>query len=164
MTHQQARHEREHGDPVVRTGVLFFSTPGCASCRTVRSIIARLDDTGEVPIVEIDAAADAASAARHRVLAAPTLLAFHQGIEVARRTGPASAEVLGELRAAAAGGTALGRSTAPRGLVVLRLLAALVLLLVGVLTATPTLVVVGAVIVIWALAPLAHKVYEFRTR
>jgi thiol-disulfide isomerase/thioredoxin len=164
VTRQRARHERERGDPVVWTGVLFFSTPGCASCRTVRSTIAGLDDSGEVPIVEIDAAADAASAARHRVLAAPTLLAFHEGIEVARRTGPASAEVLGELRVAAARGTTLGRSTAPGGLVVLRLLAAVVLLLVGVLTATPTLMVVGAVIAIWALAPLAHKVHEFRTR
>jgi hypothetical protein len=48
--------------------------------------------------------------------------------------------------------------------VALRLLAAAVLLLVGVLTATPTLMVVGAVIAVWALAPLAHKVYEFRTR
>jgi hypothetical protein len=130
----------------------------------VRSTIARLDESGEVPIVEIDAAAAAGSAARHRVLAAPTLLAFREGIEVARRTGPVSAEVLGELRAAAAGGTALGRSTTPGGLVVLRLLAAVVLLLAGVLTATPTLMVVGTAITIWVLAPLAHKVYEFRTR
>ena len=152
----------------MRTGVLFFSTPGCPACRTVRSNLTRCHESDEVPIVEIDAATDTVLVARHRVLAAPTLLVLHDGVEVARRTGVASAEALGELRAAAATGTPLGRSTAPSELVVLRLLVAVVLLLVGVLTATPTLMIVGAVITIWALARLAHKVpekvHELRTR
>ena len=81
---------------------------------------------------------------------------------MARHTGAASADALGEFRAAA--GTQLGRSTTPGGLVVLRLLVAAVLLLVGGLTSTPTLLVVGAAIVIWALAPLARNVHELRTR
>lgn len=159
---KHARAERE--GPVVRTGVLFFSTPGCAACRTVRSNIARPDDPNEIPIVEIDAGSDTASVARHRVLAAPSLIALHDGVEVGRRTGPVSAEMLDELRAAAAAGTALGRSSAPNGLVALRLLVAAVLGVVGGFTATPSLLVIGVAIAIWALAPLARKVYELRTR
>lgn len=152
---------QEHDVP--RTGVLFFSTPGCAACNGARAAISRLGVGTPVPIVEVDARRRASVAARHRVLAAPTLLALHEGAEVARHTGAVSVDVLDRLTAAAAGGTGSRMRSAPRGLTALRLLVAVVLAVAGGITATPTLVLIGAAIAIWALLALAHSAYDLRT-
>lgn len=158
------RRDLASADGFPRTAVLFFSTPGCAACRTVRSRIATLDDRGGPPVVEVAAEAHPDVAAAHGVRAAPTLIAVHDGVEVGRRTGVVSDEALGELRAAASSGGALRAGTAPAGLVLLRFLVAVLLLAVGVATSVPALAVIGGALAIWALVSSVRRANELRAR
>lgn len=144
------------------TGVLFFTAPGCTSCRAVRARVASLGERRDAPIVEITADNDLTG--RFKVLAAPTLIAVHNGEEVARHTGMASDATIGELCDAAAAGEGLGRRSAPTSLIALRLLVAILLAAVGTVTSTPTLVMVAAAIAVWAIVPPALHLYELRTR
>ena len=154
----------DRSEALPRTGVLFFSTPGCGTCRSVRAHIADLDDRADAPIVEVAAEANRAATARFEVRAAPTLIALRNGEEVARRIGPASSSVIEQIRNAAVDDSMLRLRTVSGGLIALRLVVALLLAAVGVLTTATSLWVIGAAIAIWAVVPLASMAHESRSR
>lgn len=144
--------------------MLFFSTPGCASCRAVRARIADLDDRAGARIVEVAAPDDPATVASLGVKAAPTLIALHEGVEVARRTGVVSDSVITGLQEAAVNGSSPSHARPPGQLVVLRSLVAVLLVVVGVVARAPSLLAIGAAIAIWAVVPLARTAHELRNR
>ncbi len=155
---------RDWSTDLPHTGVLFFSTPGCATCRTVRAHVARLGARADAPIVEVAADTNPAAAARFDVRAAPTLIALRDGAEVARRIGPASSVVIEQIRDAAVDDSSPPPGAVSGGLVAVRLLVALLLAVVGVMAEAPSLWAIGAAIAIWAVVPLARTAHESRSR
>ena len=135
-----------------------------AACRTVGTHIADLDERGEVPIVEIVASADPATAAEFEVRAARTLIALHDGVEVARLVGPGSRRVIAQMREVGLDGTASVPQMVPRGLIALRGAVAVVLLVVGAVAEARSLWAIGAAIAIWAVVPLVRTAHDSRTR
>ena len=115
-------------------------------------------------MVEIDSVERPALVAEHHVFAAPTLLAMHNGEEVARRTGVVSTGVVDDLCAAATSGRHLGSRPTTSGLIALRLVVAAVLVTSGVVGATPTLVAIGTAIAIWAVMSAFPGTNGLRTR
>ena len=165
MTQPSGPARRDHRpEALPQTGVLFVSAPGCASCRAVRARIADLDDRVGVRIVEVAAPDDPATVASLGIRAAPTLIALHEGVEVARRTGAASEAVIAALQEAALNGSPPSHVWPPGPSVALRSLVAVLLVVVGVVARTPSLLVIGAAIAIWAVVPLARTAHELRNR
>ena len=155
---------RDRSVDLPRTGVLFFSTPGCATCRTMRTRIAGLDDRADAPIVEVAADSNPAATARFEVRAAPTMIALREGVEVARRIGSASSGVIEQKRDAAVNDSGPRPQAVSGGVLALRLVVGLVLVAVGAVAEAPSLWVIGATIAIWAVVPLARTAHEFRSR
>ncbi|MFV1970478.1 MAG: thioredoxin family protein [Acidimicrobiia bacterium] len=92
--------------PPDRAQVLFFMSPHCSTCKTIRPVasnIARRFD-GEVRFTEVDSLSDPANASIHRVRGVPTFIAIHGGTEVARTVGVRTSDQLAELFSAALSG------------------------------------------------------------
>jgi len=95
--------------------VLFFTTPHCSICKTMRPIadeIAYRYD-GAVTMVEIDSATDSESSSTHRVRGVPTFIAMRDGSEVGRVVGSRSPTQLEALFEAASSGSRIRWRIAP---------------------------------------------------
>jgi thioredoxin 1 len=69
--------------------LLDVYTPNCGPCKAMSPIIDKLSDElkSKIKIVKLNASEDNDLASSLRVSAVPTLVAFREGVEVARKTG-----------------------------------------------------------------------------
>ena len=93
---------KEHPRPVV----VDFWAPWCSPCRWIEPTVKQLEAEygGRVDVWKVNADEQPEVLQSLRVYGIPTLVAFHQGQEVARRTGVVSALVLSTLFEAALSG------------------------------------------------------------
>ena len=86
--------------------VVDFWAPWCGPCRMIDPIMKRLGETytGRVDVWKVNADEQPELLQKLRIYGIPTLVAFHQGEEVSRRTGAASQEMLATLFEAALSG------------------------------------------------------------
>ena len=79
---------------VLGTGAVLvdFWAPWCTPCAKVTPVVEALaaEHAGALSVVALDVEAHPAAAARHAVLALPTVILFRDGAEVARVTGSSS--------------------------------------------------------------------------
>jgi thioredoxin-like negative regulator of GroEL len=75
---------------------VFFSSPTCQPCKTVKAKIEQLDSQGKLKIGFINVFHAVAAATRTQIRSVPTLVKFRAGTEVARLTGDQPVEKLRE--------------------------------------------------------------------
>lgn len=89
--------EAEFEEAVLRATVpvlVDFGAEWCAPCRAMDPIVEKIAESGRARVVKIDADASASIAAKYRVRALPTVIAFSDGREQNRHTGATSMETL----------------------------------------------------------------------
>lgn len=92
--------DENFGDFIKSNDVVFvdFFNEGCVPCRRVSPLVSRLETTyGNVKFGKLKIAANENTVKKYGVEAAPTLIVFKNGEEVARHRGVANAQQLGEL-------------------------------------------------------------------
>jgi thioredoxin len=89
--------ERLHNSP--NPVVIDFCAPWCEPCRALKPIIERLgkEYSGQVEVWKINVDEEPDLLRSLRIYGIPTLIAFHAGQEIGRRTGVASARELNSL-------------------------------------------------------------------
>ena len=94
--------------------VLDFWAPWCLPCRSIEPVIKHLGDeyAGRVEVWKVNADEQPDLLRRLNIYGIPTLVAYHSGQEITRRTGAASASVLSSLFEAAL----VGEKPTSRGL------------------------------------------------
>jgi thioredoxin len=82
-----------------RPVVLDFWAPWCAPCRLIDPVVEKLAEeyAGRVDLWKVNADEQTAMLRSLHIYGIPTLIAFHEGKEVVRRTGAASSTVLSSL-------------------------------------------------------------------
>jgi thioredoxin len=116
-----------------RPVVVDFWAPWCGPCRVIEPVLKKLgaDYKDRVDVWKVNADEQPELLSSLRIYGIPTLVAFHQGQEVSRRTGAASQGALSALFEAALSGerpTQAGPTSADR---ILRLLAGIALLVLA---------------------------------
>jgi thioredoxin len=91
--------------------VVDFWAPWCGPCRTIEPVMKQLGDqyTGRVDVWKVNADEQPEVLRKLRIYGIPTLVAFKDGQEIARRTGTASAPLLADLFESALAGKSLVR-------------------------------------------------------
>jgi thioredoxin 1 len=76
-----------------------FGAEWCGPCRVLETVLEGIakEYAGKIRVLRVDADVSAAIAARYRVRALPTVVAFSGGAEKKRHTGTTSARVLLDL-------------------------------------------------------------------
>ena len=92
---------KENFDSTIAEGTVLvdFYTEWCGFCRMIEPIIEELsvNHTGEVKVARVDAESEKELAERYEVTAFPTVIAFDDGKEVARKIGAYPIEVFEEM-------------------------------------------------------------------
>jgi thioredoxin len=120
--------ERLNRNP--RPVILDFWAPWCLPCRSIEPVIEHLGDeyAGRVEVWKVNADEQPGVLRKLNIYGIPTLVAYHAGQEITRRTGAASASVLSSLFEAAL----VGEKPARQGLTpsdrIIRLVAGLFIL------------------------------------
>jgi thiol-disulfide isomerase/thioredoxin len=129
--------------------ITVVTTPTCPNCRAMQS---RLEAAAlanpDVPVVELDAAADPGAAAELGIRGVPTYVVRYGGVEVMRRTGRMGRDELDALFVAASTGTA-GTGRISRTDRVLRLGSGTVFAAAGILTSIPAFYLLAAMLIIF---------------
>ena len=96
--------ERLRNSP--RPVVVDFWAPWCGPCRAIGPVVKKLGDeyAGQVDVWKVNADEQPELLRDLRIFGIPTLIAYHQGQEVTRRTGAASSGALAGLFTAALAG------------------------------------------------------------
>lgn len=89
--------ERLHSSP--HPVVVDFWAPWCAPCGTIGPVVDKLGDeyAGRVDLWKVNADEQPELLRSLHIYGIPTLIVFHEGVEVARRTGAASGAALSSL-------------------------------------------------------------------
>lgn len=79
--------------------VVDFWAPWCAPCRAIGPVVKKLDEefAGQVDVWKVNADEQPDLLRSLRIYGIPTMIAYHDGREVGRHTGAASATVLSSL-------------------------------------------------------------------
>ena len=106
-------HEQSFESEVLQAGVpvlLDFTTTWCPPCRLLAPILHKLaeENAGRVKVVTVDGDDQPALAARFRIKAFPTVIAFAGGKEVARHVGLTTKDKLLQMVQAHAAPRSLG--------------------------------------------------------
>jgi thiol-disulfide isomerase/thioredoxin len=129
--------------------VVVVTTPTCPNCRAMQPLVEAVAlEHPDVPVVELDAAADPHAAIDLGIRAVPAYLVDRGGVEIARRVGRVSREELDELFVAASTGRT-GRARVSRADRQLRLGVGALLAVAGLATATPALVMVAVALLLF---------------
>jgi thioredoxin 1 len=89
--------ERLHSSP--HPVVVDFWAPWCAPCRAIGPVVDKLGDdyTGRVDLWKVNADEQPELLRSLHIYGIPTLIVFHEGVEIGRRTGAASGAALSSL-------------------------------------------------------------------
>ncbi len=74
--------------------LMRFSSPWCAPCKQLGRVLPPLAAAHQLPVTDVDASAQPALAAAHKVRAVPVLIAFAGGQELERMVGFSGIEPL----------------------------------------------------------------------
>ncbi|MFW2384041.1 MAG: thioredoxin family protein [Acidimicrobiales bacterium] len=132
--------------------------PWCGSCRSLAPIV---DDiataTPDVTVIGVRVDAEPALVDRFGVRSLPTLIALRDGIEVARLHGLQTSGAVRDLFDVAAGAATNVTPSAPASLVGSRAAAGTTLVSGGVLLDSIALIILGAILLVWAMTGRVHR-------